>query len=321
MKVIDQILLHQLQKQMRGSVKPDIVETAGLYDIAYAQDEDPLHQLDVYFPNPHGSYPLVFNIHGGAWVAGDKEQNRRYSKYIAHDGFCVVNMSYRLLPQTNLQGQIQDIMQAVRKIETMQKQLPWDGQHVVLMGDSAGAHLAGLLYCILQDEDLQKRYACGTSAFNIHALVLQNTVSDLSYFSDHKKYIYKAMARQLLGKHIKASPFYHCASFLETIQEDMRKTAVFLVSSEHDPLHLQTVNLIAYLKSHDWDYQTCIWKKEEKDTLGHVFQVKHPEWEESKITHQQMINFLKKQCAKPLCKEKETYENTVSNNEMGTASL
>lgn len=299
MNMIDRMLVKQLKKKMSGAPKADIVESAGIYDIAYAKDGHPLHQLDIYFPDAQGRYPLVFNIHGGAWVAGDKEQNRMYSKYIAASGFCVVNMSYRLLPETNLQGQVQDILQAMRYVEHMRKQLPWDGCYSVLMGDSAGAHLAGLVYCILQDRNLQTRYACGTSMFTIHALVLQNTVSDLSYFSDHKKYIYKAMARQLLGKHMKTSPLYHHASFLEIVQDDMHKVPVFLVSSEHDPLYPQTAKLMDYLDAHGWTYQAKIWKKEDGDRLGHVFQVTHPEWEESKVTHQAMIAFLKKQCAAP----------------------
>ena len=42
--------------------------------------------------------PTIFWIHGGAFVAGDKNDVRKYATYIASHGYNVVNINYPLAP-------------------------------------------------------------------------------------------------------------------------------------------------------------------------------------------------------------------------------
>ena len=53
-----------------------------VYD--YLPDGDSMHRLNVYRPEEvSGKLPVIVNIHGGAWVYGDKDLNKYYCMYLA----------------------------------------------------------------------------------------------------------------------------------------------------------------------------------------------------------------------------------------------
>ena len=83
-----------------GWKKPGNVDS--VENLSYGQD-DKLHLLDVYRPRKaSGTLPVIINIHGGAWVYGDKKVYAPYCMYLASRGFAVVNASYRLAPRYTL---------------------------------------------------------------------------------------------------------------------------------------------------------------------------------------------------------------------------
>ena len=68
--------------------------------LAYLPDGDPMHTLNLYRPEgAQGPLPTVVDIHGGGWMYGDRELNRNYCMALAAQGYAVMGMSYRLLPQ------------------------------------------------------------------------------------------------------------------------------------------------------------------------------------------------------------------------------
>ena len=61
----------------------------------YLPDGDPMHKLNFYRPEGReGVLPLIVNVHGGAWVYGDKDLNKYYCMYLASKGYCVMGMSF-----------------------------------------------------------------------------------------------------------------------------------------------------------------------------------------------------------------------------------
>lgn len=73
----------------------------------------PMHTLNLYRPlGAEGPLPVVVDIHGGGWMYGDRELNRAYCMYLASQGWAVMGMSYRLLPEVDLRGQVQDVLPA-----------------------------------------------------------------------------------------------------------------------------------------------------------------------------------------------------------------
>lgn len=270
-------------------------DVIGMYDIAYLEDQCKYHLLDVYYPseNQNIAFPLLFNIHGGAWVACDKDMNRAYSEYLTSFGYCVVNMSYRLLPKTDLTGQLEDICSAIHYVIDKLPLAHADKTKIILMGDSAGAHLASTIYCLLTNEYDAPFFKQSMKALPIKAMVLQNTVSDLSDFANSNKWYLKRMCELLYGEQLRDSKIYTKSSFLELVCPQTPKVPIVLVGSEQDPLYVQTVKMEAFLKQNDWKYKSIIWKKTDREGLGHVFQVNHPDWPESQQTHEQVFAYIK----------------------------
>lgn len=112
--------------------------------IAYGAD--PLQQLD-YYPASSKAAPLVVFVHGGGWKRGDKQMMRGSAK-LDHwhgEGYAVASLNYRLVPAARVEDQAADIAAAVAMLKRQAGALGFDPDRVVLVGHSAGAHLAALV--------------------------------------------------------------------------------------------------------------------------------------------------------------------------------
>jgi arylformamidase len=118
-----------------------------LADLAYGPDV--LQRLDVYLPAGEGQgRPLLVMVHGGAWRMGSKQAANVVDNKLAHwlpAGVVLVSLDYRLLPQAAVEEQAEDVASAVAWVQMHAAEWGADKRQLVLMGHSAGAHLAGLL--------------------------------------------------------------------------------------------------------------------------------------------------------------------------------
>ena len=86
--------------------------------------------------------PCVFFIHGGGFVGGSVQVMENPCKYLAQAaGGLVVNIDYRLAPETPFPGSIEDCVRAVRAV-LRDEGFVFDRRRVFVAGDSAGANLA-----------------------------------------------------------------------------------------------------------------------------------------------------------------------------------
>ncbi|QHW34286.1 alpha/beta hydrolase [Paenibacillus rhizovicinus] len=99
-------------------------------------------QADIYYEGS-GS-PVIVYIHGGALIFGTRawlpaEQIERYTSA----GFSVVNIDYRLAPETKLQDIVQDIQDALAWVRTTALQwYDFDVERLAVIGSSAGGYLS-----------------------------------------------------------------------------------------------------------------------------------------------------------------------------------
>lgn len=68
--------------------------------------------MDVYKPvgEVKEPLPIILDVHGGGLIAGRKEQNRNLGIQLARRGYIVFIPDYRLVPETDIFGQISDIL-------------------------------------------------------------------------------------------------------------------------------------------------------------------------------------------------------------------
>lgn len=88
---------------------------------------------------------IVFDIHGGGWVAGNPQMNDQLNAdIIAACGVAVVSVDYRLATGAPLEALIDDCLTAARWL--LQDGLPdYAALPVVVVGESAGGHLAAVV--------------------------------------------------------------------------------------------------------------------------------------------------------------------------------
>ena len=110
---------------------------------------DPLQRMDIYLPagRTRTATKAIIIVHGGAWINGDKAEMNQFIPVIRQQlpEYAVFNINYRLgaLPNTNpFPTQENDMKAAVDYIINKSPDYKFNTGKVVLLGASAGAHLA-----------------------------------------------------------------------------------------------------------------------------------------------------------------------------------
>ena len=105
-------------------------------------------KFDLHLPDKKGgTYPLIIFAHGGAYVAGDKNNLIFFARLLAHYGYAVATINYTLAPKAHYPTQLLQIGKAYTFLTTKD----YDGKELVdtsrlfLAGDSAGAQMMAQL--------------------------------------------------------------------------------------------------------------------------------------------------------------------------------
>ncbi len=115
-------------------------------DLAYG--EHALQRLDLYVPQSPGPHPLLIMIHGGGWRLGDKSnRNCGFDKaaFAAREGWALASVNYRLSPEVTHPEHVNDVAAAIAWLHDHAGAFGVDPGTTVVMGHSAGAHLAALV--------------------------------------------------------------------------------------------------------------------------------------------------------------------------------
>lgn len=111
-------------------------------DIQFAAPDGVPLKLDVYRPPTAGKHPTIVVIHGGGWQGGSRREYTDFNFYMAARGYTVVAIAYRLAPQYRFPAQVEDVQTALNFIQNHAADYEVDRDRIVLIGRSAGAHLA-----------------------------------------------------------------------------------------------------------------------------------------------------------------------------------
>lgn len=116
-------------------------EANGASDVPHVRTSvgpDPLQFYDLYGEDAGG--PILAFIHGGGWSMGEASMVHALPDYARRHGLILASISYRLVPDVTPREQAQDVAAAVAHLRRRHP-----GRRIVLLGHSAGAHLAALV--------------------------------------------------------------------------------------------------------------------------------------------------------------------------------
>lgn len=114
--------------------------------VEHAFGTDPKQRLDLLRPASATKAPVLLFIHGGGWSIGDKRHAAApKARHFTADGWAFASANYRLVPQATVEQQAADVASAIAWLRANAAKQSLDPDRIVLMGHSAGAHLAALV--------------------------------------------------------------------------------------------------------------------------------------------------------------------------------
>lgn len=114
----------------------------GTAEVAYGADAR--QKLD-FTPAERPGAPLVLFIHGGGWSLGDMAMAGHMAVHFHGAGYAFASVDYRLVPDANPAEQAEDVAAALARLLADAPRLGIDRTRVMIIGHSAGAHLAALV--------------------------------------------------------------------------------------------------------------------------------------------------------------------------------
>ncbi len=114
-------------------------------DVEYLKHGDSPLLARLFRPQGDGPFPIMVELHGGAWVRGTRVIGDAPNEALAKYGVIVAALDFRAPPEAPYPASFADINYAIRWCKTQAE--GWNGvlDRVGAMGTSSGAHQAMLL--------------------------------------------------------------------------------------------------------------------------------------------------------------------------------
>jgi acetyl esterase len=114
-------------------------------DIEYIRHGDTPLLARLYRPQGTGPFPIMVELHGGAWCRQDRLADKLIHEALAKSGVIVAALDFRQPPVAPYPASLQDIHYAIRWLKTRATDLGSRPDMVGSMGNSSGGHQAMLL--------------------------------------------------------------------------------------------------------------------------------------------------------------------------------
>lgn len=205
-----------------GFGKQISVDGEVLYDVAYGRNSRQI--MDVAFPSGYEEdRSVILFLHGGGWISGDKSGFTAKSIPMSEKTGCItVSMNYRYASgKVSCDDMLDDINKALKKVKSLAKSRGINANKVMLVGFSAGGHLA-LMYSYTRKDSAPIEPVAvisysGPTDLSSQQFVEKNALSDADYMRALLSNLVdeKITAKNFSGKKsalLKYSPINHVSS-------------------------------------------------------------------------------------------------------------
>lgn len=143
------------QAEDQASMAKSDEERLGQRFLVPREGKDPV-EVNLYIPEGTDALPVVFNIHGGAFIAGDADTLDTQSDRISRDwNVIVVNINYRLMTdETPIEYGTEEVIDVIRYFKENAQAYHADPERFCVMGYSAGGYHTAAAVLALKAEDV-----------------------------------------------------------------------------------------------------------------------------------------------------------------------
>lgn len=236
--------------QVKDSVikKPVAIpkEYVAQIDVVYTKVKDWDGRADLYLSlNSVKPTPILINIHGGGWRSGVKETQGGFNSFFKA-GFAVANMEYRLSGQATAPAAIEDTRCMLIYLIKNAKALNIDPNKIIIMGGSAGGHLA-LMGGLLGSDHRFDTNCPGVENVKVAAIIDKYGIMDVwdwTYGPEHKS----SSPKLWLGDKANDDAFIKSVSPISYVTKN--SPPIFIVHGDADPTvpYQQSVDLYKKLQ-------------------------------------------------------------------------
>jgi acetyl esterase len=114
-------------------------------DVEYVRHGDTPQLTRLYRPQGPGPFPIMVELHGGAWCRQDRLADKLIHESLARSGVIVASLDFRQPPAAPYPASFQDIHYGIRWLKSRAAELGSRPDMIGSMGNSSGGHQAMLL--------------------------------------------------------------------------------------------------------------------------------------------------------------------------------
>lgn len=132
----------------------------------------------VYQPQGAGPFPVLLDLHGGAWNDKDRLANAPMDENLAASGLLVVAIDLTLAPEAPYPASVQDANYGIRWLKSKAEQWKGDPATMGALGSSSGGHVIEL--CAMRPRDPLYNALHGTAGVDatLAYVVTRSPISD-----------------------------------------------------------------------------------------------------------------------------------------------
>jgi acetyl esterase/lipase len=160
-----------------AATKPTLSSSAHEFavdDVEYLSHSGNPLLLRLFKPKGRGPFPLMIDLHGGAWCSQDRTSDVIFNEALAKSGVVVAALDFRMPPVAGYPASLADINYATRWLKARAGELNARADRVGLIGISSGGHLGMLAAMRPRDQRYAARSLAGYSGLDatVAAVVL-----------------------------------------------------------------------------------------------------------------------------------------------------
>ena len=122
-----------------------------VWDVEYRRDPVRTLMARIYQPQGEGPFPVLLDVHGGAWNDQDRTANAPVDQRLAASGILVVAIDVRLAREASYPGSVADVNYGIRWLKSKAREWNADPSTLGALGSSSGGHVLEL--CAMRPRD------------------------------------------------------------------------------------------------------------------------------------------------------------------------